>query len=89
MIEREGFGGFSVLMAFLGGATAGAVAALLLTPKNGEETREQLRRIANTAKDKVVKAPRAIKEAYSQGAEVAKDAFVSSYQDEDGGIGTH
>lgn len=35
----------SVLVAFLGGAAAGAIAALLLAPKNGEETRAQIREL--------------------------------------------
>lgn len=32
----------NVLLAFLGGVIAGGFAALLLTPKSGEETREYL-----------------------------------------------
>jgi gas vesicle protein len=35
----------AVLLAFLGGAALGAVAALLLAPQSGRESREQLRTI--------------------------------------------
>ena len=33
----------AVLAAFIGGAAAGAIAALLLAPKNGAETRAQIK----------------------------------------------
>ena len=36
----------TVMMAFLGGMTCGAVAALLLTPQTGRESRETVRRLA-------------------------------------------
>lgn len=38
---------------FVGGALAGAVAALLLTPKNGEEVRHEIAELANEAKKRV------------------------------------
>ncbi len=41
----------AVLLAFLGGAALGAVAALLLAPQSGRETREQLRGYARRAED--------------------------------------
>jgi gas vesicle protein len=40
-----------VLFAFLGGAALGAVAALLLAPQSGRESREQLRRYAREAEE--------------------------------------
>ena len=40
-----------VLLAFLSGAALGAVAALLLTPQTGRESREQLRGYARRAEE--------------------------------------
>ena len=41
----------SVLLAFLAGATAGAVAALLLAPQSGRDSREQLRSYARRTEE--------------------------------------
>ncbi|MBD0306523.1 MAG: YtxH domain-containing protein [Nitrospiraceae bacterium] len=41
----------AVLLAFLGGAALGAVAALLLAPQSGRESREQLRGYARRAEE--------------------------------------
>ena len=38
---------------FIGGALAGATAALLLSPKTGEEVREQIKDLADDAKKRV------------------------------------
>jgi gas vesicle protein len=41
----------AVLLAFLSGAAMGAVAALLLAPQSGDESRDQLRRYARRAEN--------------------------------------
>ena len=41
----------AVLLAFISGAALGAVAALLLAPQSGEDSREQLRGYARRAED--------------------------------------
>ena len=41
----------AVVLAFLSGAALGAVAALLLAPESGPESRERLRRYARQAED--------------------------------------
>ena len=79
MIEKSGYSGLGIFFAFLGGAVAGAATALLLAPASGEETREKLLDYANQGKDKVSRMPQAIASAYSQAAEVAKDAFSEAY----------
>jgi len=79
-----GMGALGVTLAFLGGALAGAAAALLLAPKTGLETREQIKTFANSTKDKVARAPRAIKEA-SLGA---KEKLVGAYRGAKDEIGT-
>lgn len=42
----------SVLLAFLLGGVVGAGIALLMAPKPGQETREQLKKLADEAKEK-------------------------------------
>ena len=86
MTQREGFTGMGIILAFLGGAAAGATAALLLTPKTGEETRRDIRELADKSRKQVTRVPKALREAYSQATEVAKDAFVGAYQTVDQGI---
>jgi gas vesicle protein len=49
-LGRDGSSG-GVLMAFLAGAAIGAVAALLLAPQSGRESRDQLRRYARRTQD--------------------------------------
>lgn len=80
MAEREGFSGFGVFMAFIGGAAAGAAVALLMAPTSGEEMRDKLLGFATDGKDAVQRVPKALKSAYSQASEVAKDAFTEAYR---------
>jgi len=65
MSDERGVSGWSLLLAFLAGAAAGAVVALLTAPKNGREMRESLgswvRR--SGAGDAVNRALRAAREA--------------------------
>jgi len=42
----------SVLLAFLLGGVVGAGVALLMAPKSGQETREQIKKLADEAKEK-------------------------------------
>lgn len=58
---EEGFGTLGMVFAFFGGAVAGAAAAMLLAPKNGEETRRQIKTLASSAADRIAKAPEALK----------------------------
>ena len=44
--NQDGLSGGAVILAFLGGAAVGIVAALLLAPQPGEESREQLKKYA-------------------------------------------
>ncbi|HYV19698.1 MAG TPA: YtxH domain-containing protein [Verrucomicrobiae bacterium] len=57
----RGFGSF--LGVFMLGTTAGAVAALLMAPRSGRETRAQLKSAALGLKRKVERAPAAIRAA--------------------------
>ena len=65
MSEERNVSGGSLLLAFLAGAAAGAVVALLTAPKNGREMRESVgswvRR--SGASDAVNRAVHAVREA--------------------------
>jgi len=49
MADDRGSSAAGVLLAFLSGAALGAVAALLLAPQSGRESRKQLRGYARRA----------------------------------------
>ncbi|MBX3301869.1 MAG: YtxH domain-containing protein [Nitrospira sp.] len=61
----------AVLLAFLSGAAMGAVAALLLAPQSGDESRDQLRRYArraeNDLRDLAGRAGEAFEDVVDQG----------------------
>lgn len=80
MSENSGFGAMGVILAFVGGAAAGAVAAVLLAPKSGVETRKDLKHFASEGVERAGRLPGAIREAYSQGSELAKDTFTEAYK---------
>ena len=69
--ERES--GAATVLAFLGGAAIGAIAALLLAPQSGRTTREQLRGYARKAEDALREAAneagQRLEEAVSEGKE--------------------
>lgn len=69
----------AVLLAFLSGAAMGAVAALLLAPQSGEESRERLRGYARRAeeglRDLAGRAGETFEDVVDQGKE-----FVESKQ---------
>ena len=50
MTDDRTMSGGTIFMAFLAGAAAGAVIALLTTPKRGSEMREQLKTWASSGK---------------------------------------
>jgi len=65
MSEERGVSGGSLLLAFLAGAAAGAVVALLTSPKSGREMRESVRSWARRsgAGDAVDRAVRVVRDA--------------------------
>ncbi len=68
---RTGFGPLGVVAAAVGGAVAGSVAALLLAPRSGRETRKLIGNVVERQKDKVARLGIAAKEAGT----AAKDTF--------------
>jgi gas vesicle protein len=72
--DRQGFGGFALLFAFVGGALVGGVAAVLLAPRSGAETRRRLIARVDDSRDMVARVPQAIREAST----AAQDAFSAT-----------
>lgn len=58
-----GCGAGQMFFAFLSGAVVGATAALLLAPQSGRETRQQLKGLAENAKDAMGRVPEALQNA--------------------------
>jgi gas vesicle protein len=71
----RGFGSF--LGVFVLGATAGAVAALLMAPRSGRETRAQLKGAALGLKRKAERAPATLRAAGDR----AVNAGVAAYEE--------
>ncbi len=60
-IRGRGMGG--VLLAFLGGTVVGGLAALLLAPRSGEQTRRRIVQMAESGREKAERVPVAVREA--------------------------
>ncbi len=78
MSESNRYGGAHLLIAFLAGAAAGAVAAYLTAPRSGRELRQDLREWAGDVREKATRVPHAVRAAYSRASEAAKTAFVEA-----------
>lgn len=68
---RTNDNGSSALTVFLSGAALGAVAALLLAPKSGEETREDIKKAMNDIRDNV-------SDKVSSGSDAAKTKLTDA-----------
>lgn len=73
MADDRGSSAAGVVLAFLSGAALGAIAALLLAPQSGQDSRDQLRRYARRAEDNLRelagRAGEVIEEAVGEGRE--------------------
>ncbi|HXX74354.1 MAG TPA: YtxH domain-containing protein [Nitrospiraceae bacterium] len=73
MADDRGSSAAGVLLAFISGTALGAIAALLLAPQSGRESREQLRGYARRAEDNLRelagRAGEVIEEAVGEGRE--------------------
>jgi gas vesicle protein len=79
MRDDNAYSGAHLLVTFMAGAAAGVVAALLLAPQSGTESRNQIRGWAKEAQSKAGRLPKAVKAAYSEAAHSAKDAFTDAF----------
>ena len=61
--NNGGVGAGGVLLAFLAGAAIGGLAALLLAPRSGEQTRKRLADLSDEAKEKLQRVPSALRDA--------------------------
>ena len=75
MSDRDDFGAFVV--GFVVGGLAGAVAALLLAPTSGEETRQVIKEKAIELKDRTSET---VGQAYSQAETAARDALARAQE---------
>ena len=69
-----------MLLTFLTGAAAGAVAAVLTAPRSGKETRAELRRVAEDSRARAKRLPAALTEA----GEAAATAFTEALEERNG-----
>lgn len=76
---RSGFSGGQVLLGFLTGAAAGAVAAFLSAPRSGEQTRDRMRQLADEGRERAHRLPAALANA----TEAAKGAFTQAMTEAD------
>lgn len=75
--QREGFRGRHLFYALMGGATVGAITALLTAPASGAELRDKLRASGQKGRDKVRHLPEAIRSA----TVAAEEAFVAALEE--------
>ncbi len=73
--------GQAVALAFLGGAVAGVVAGLLLAPKSGEETRQDLKRYARRAEEEVLEKAKEARAALDETIERGKHFIAEKAAD--------
>jgi gas vesicle protein len=71
------FGPIGVVGAFVGGALAGTVAALLLAPRSGKDTRKLIGETVNRQKERVTRIGSATREAGSAAKEAFSEAMSS------------
>lgn len=75
--EQSHGGGFSILLAFLGGALVGGIVAVLYAPRSGAETRRRMAGAVDDTRELASRVPEAIREASS----AAQDAFKASMKE--------
>ncbi|HET6515173.1 MAG TPA: YtxH domain-containing protein [Thermodesulfovibrionales bacterium] len=73
--EDEGYSAGSVLLSFLLGGMVGAGVALLLAPKSGKETREQIKELAEDVRGKTGEYVEQVKGKMTASLDKGKDFF--------------
>lgn len=77
-MSDRAFSGSHVLVAFLAGATAGAVVAYLTAPRSGRETREELKKLGRNFAGTAQKVPTAIRSASTAAAEAFTETLKAN-----------
>jgi gas vesicle protein len=78
--RRAGFTFGQLLLGMIAGGAAGAATALLMAPRSGAQTRDDLRRLAETSRERVNRLPTAVVEA----SHAAAEAFTEVLEKPDG-----
>lgn len=79
MDTEKSYGAGTIVLATLGGAAVGAITALLLAPRSGRETRQQLAGYVDTAKNAVARVPEALKKGSDAAWEALGDGHDSTH----------
>lgn len=77
-MENNGHSFWGILGAFAVGAAAGSLAALLLAPRSGTETRATLAAVPDAVKAAYINAKQAGLEALNEGLDEVQDAKPAS-----------
>ena len=85
MRNDSGFNAGHVLLAFLAGTVTGTMVALLSAPHSGSETRGAIRGWARDAGGKATRLPEALRHAYLQATNAARNAFNDALREREGG----
>ncbi|MFH2008217.1 MAG: YtxH domain-containing protein [bacterium] len=80
MSHHDGYSGGHLLLAFLGGAAAGAAIALLTAPRSGAETRQMIAGSIAAKRDEIARLPPALRAAYEAATAAARDAYKQSLE---------
>jgi gas vesicle protein len=70
-MQEKGFGILGVILAFTGGALAGAATALLLAPATGSDTRDQIKRFATDTTKNIMDKASDLKQPFRKKLETA------------------
>jgi gas vesicle protein len=66
---------------FMGGVLAGAITALLLSPRTGRDNRRKIAYSFQKGRERLAQLPHALSQAYNEAASAAQHAFRESYQE--------
>ena len=78
MCETKGYGAGTVIAAFVGGAAAGAVFALLTAPHSGRETRQQVGEYIHEGKEAAARLPHAVRAASDAAREALRESLAGA-----------
>ncbi len=76
--QSGGFTATEMVVALVGGAALGAGIALLTAPRTGAETRADIVRLAQTARNRTVGLPHALAGAVEAGGDAFADSLANS-----------
>jgi gas vesicle protein len=75
MGEDRGYSGAAVALSFILGGTVGALAALLLAPEPGEQTREKIRGLASSVRGRTSELAEDFREKVEEVLDKGRDAL--------------